>query len=325
MKKLAIWLVLILVFTYSIASVAEEAGDFGAGEASISAIEDGEVLTEDEDTQTEAVEDTSAGAADTDANAQGAVQSPAIRWTYPVSMTALHSEYNRLVNADNKLSETYEPADLEKMTVKRATSAAVYMRKEAARALERMFEAAKEVGYTLYLKSGYRSYGTQATTYNNRLQSNGGKDDGVVAQPGASEHQTGLSCDILNGDYAGRPRMTTDFAQTAEAQWMKENCAAYGFILRYPEGKTDITGIIFEPWHFRYVGKDVAGYVEREGITYEEFTDEWQLAVAEFQGRGGNIDEQIAFEETRVSGGVESIVTDVTGEDGDWEVSLSFY
>lgn len=256
--------------------------------------------------------------------AMGSVERPDVRWTYSISMTTLQSEYNLLVNQDHLLAEDYAPQDLVKMTVKRATSADVYIRLEAASALNAMFDAAKEAGYTLYLKSGYRSYGTQKTSYSNRLASNNGKDDGVVAYPGASEHQTGLACDILNGDYAGRPRMTTDFSETEEAIWMKENCTAFGFILRYPDGKTDITGIIFEPWHFRYVGVDVAMYISRTGMTLEEYTEEWQKALADFEARGGNVEEQILYEYTRVSSGPEAFILDVFGEDGDAEVSLSF-
>ncbi len=252
-------------------------------------------------------------------------EGPAVRWTYAISMAALYTDESKLVNRENLLDETFEPQDLVKMSVKRATSAQVFMREIAATALEGMFDAAKEAGYTLFLKSGYRSYGTQKTTYSNRLESNGGKDDGVVAYPGASEHQTGLACDILNGDYAKRPRMTTDFSETAEAQWMKENCTKFGFILRYPDGAMDITGIIFEPWHFRYVGKEVAGYLTRNEMTLEEFTDEWQLAVAEFQGRGGDIDAQIEYEEVRKSAGPEPYNMNVFGDDGDMEISLPFY
>ncbi len=252
------------------------------------------------------------------------IVAPSIRWTYPVPLSALYAPVNRLVNRDNLLEESYEPADLVKMGVKKATSAAVYMDRVAGEALEAMFEAAKKAGYTLYLKSGYRSYGTQKTTYSNRLASNNGKDDGVVAYPGSSEHQTGLSCDILNAEYAGRPRMTTDFSQTKEAQWMKEHCTEFGYILRYPDNKTDITKIIFEPWHFRYVGKEVASYVMGRELTLEEFFNEWQLAVSEFQGNGGDVDAWIAYESERKNGGPQSYVLDVYGEDGDAEVSLTF-
>ncbi|MCL1855567.1 MAG: M15 family metallopeptidase, partial [Clostridia bacterium] len=160
---------------------------------------------------------------------------PAVSWIFGVSMSALYARESMLVNKNNLLAADYEPLNRVKTAVKGATSASVYMERVAAEALEEMFAAAKDSGYTLYLKSGYRSYGTQKTMYTNRLQSMNGKDDGVVAPPGASEHQTGLGCDILNKDYAGRPRMTPDFSETAEARWMAENSADFGFILRYPE------------------------------------------------------------------------------------------
>jgi len=251
-------------------------------------------------------------------------EGPEIHWMYGVPMTDLYALENMLVNKDNILDKDYEPRDLVKVMVKCATSAAIYMERIAAEALVDMFNAAKDDGHTLYLKSGYRSYGTQKTMYTNRLQSTNGTDDGVVAPPGASEHQTGLSCDILNKNYAGRPRMTPDFTETAEAQWMAENCAYFGFILRYPEDKTDITQFIFEPWHFRYLGRGVAGYIMRNELTLEEFTEQWKEAVLEFESRGGSIEEQIAFEQNRRSTGPASFVLDLWGEDGDAEVSLSF-
>ena len=247
-----------------------------------------------------------------------------VYWTYAVPMSELYSDYLRLVNRDVPLSEDFEPGDLVKINVKRATTAAVQLRKTASTALEAMFTEALSEGYTLLAKSGYRSYGSQKTIYANRLASNGGEDDGVVNPPGTSEHQTGLACDILNTDYAGRPRMTTDFAQTAEAQWMKDNCAAFGFILRYPDEKTDITKVIFEPWHFRYVGRVAASYIMREGLTLEEFTDEWQLAVLQFTGSGGDIDAQIALEKERELQGPDTRVLELYDEEGEAEISISF-
>ena len=229
--------------------------------------------------------------------------------------------------------------------VKRATSAAVYLEETAAKALTEMFNAAaavteyvyvnengkektatydEETGMVLYLKSGYRSYGTQSTTYANYLARNNNVDDGYVAKPGTSEHQTGICADILNGDYAGRPTMTQDFKWTPEAQWMKENCDTFGFILRFLEEKEDVTGIKFEPWHFRYVGKEIASYIMANGMTLEEFTEEAQEAVAEFESRGGDVEEQLAYEYSRLNAPPESYVLDELGEDGDADVSLVF-
>ena len=276
------------------------------------------------------------------------VKEPEVRWTYGVSLTALQSPYLILVNEQNPLDKTFEPSPLVKMTsVKRATSATIYLQEACAKAIEKMFAAALEVqeytyttvnskgeetehtasypnGMVLMLKSGYRKYGTQATIYQNYLARNNGVDDGYVNKPGASEHQSGLCCDILNRDYATREYMTQDFKYTPEAQWMKENCDTFGFILRFLEEKEDVTGIKFEPWHFRYVGKEIASYIMANGMTLEEFTEEAQEAVAEFESRGGDVEEQLAYEYSRLNAPPESYVLDELGEDGDAEVSLVF-
>lgn len=273
---------------------------------------------------------------------------PAVQWTYPISVTALQAKYAMLVNVDNLLEKTYKPAPLIKVkNVKRATSSAVELEETTATALKEMFDAALAVteytytyvdskgkekettvtfesGMVLYLKSGYRSYGTQATIYANYLDRNNGVDDGYVAKPGSSEHQSGFCADILNKKWAGLDRMTQDFEKEAEAHWMKENCAKFGFILRFPKDKEDVTKIAYEPWHFRYVGTEIAGYIMAKGITLEEFTVESKAALEDFIARGGNIEEQIEYEYLSENVPLESNILDVYGEDGDPEVSLSF-
>ena len=93
-----------------------------------------------------------------------------------------------------------------------------------------------------------------------------------VAPPGTSEHNTGLAVDILSGDYYNHhSQIEESFEYDAEAAWMKAHCAEYGFILRYPKDKQDVTGIIFEPWHFRYVGVEIATYIMQNGLTLEEY------------------------------------------------------
>ena len=277
--------------------------------------------------------------------AVAATNVPEVKWDYSLPLFAIQSDYAMLVNADHLLDKSFKPNPQVKVTgVKRATSAAVYLEKTAAEALKMMFEAAAQVseytyvsadgkqkvaeynenGMVLYLKSGYRSYGTQATVYANYLDRNNGVDDGYVAKPGSSEHQSGLCADILNADYAGRPTMTQDFKWTPEAQWMKENCADFGFILRYTEEAEATTGIKFEPWHFRYVGEDIAAYIMAKEITLEEFTEESTAALEDFLARGGNIDEQVNYEFSKVNKAPESFVLDEYGEDGDAEVSLVF-
>lgn len=276
------------------------------------------------------------------------VKEPEVRWTYGVSLTALQSPYLILVNEQNPLDKTFEPSPLVKMTsVKRATSATIYLQEACAKAIEEMFAAALEVqeytyttvnskgeetehtasypnGMVLMLKSGYRKYGTQATIYQNYLARNNGVDDGYVNKPGASEHQSGLCCDILNRDYATREYMTQDFKCTPEAQWMKENCAQFGLILRYTEDGEAATGIKFEPWHFRYVGQEAAGYISSTGMSLEAFTEEWQAALADFEARGGDVKAQLAYEESTKNAPPASYVLDETGEDGDAEISLVF-
>jgi chromosome partitioning protein len=180
-------------------------------------------------------------------------------------------------------------------------------------------------GLRLILKSGYRSYGTQKTTYANYLARNNGVDDGISSPPGASEHQTGMACDVLSVDYnANNKYMNDSFYQTPEAQWMEANCNIYGFILRYPSDKEDITQVPYEPWHLRYVGREIASYVTANSLSLEEFTEQWQEQMEAFVAAGGNVEQQMLLEATRRANGVESTVTEEYGEDGDAEISLTF-
>lgn len=135
---------------------------------------------------------------------------------------------------------------------------------EANAALKRMQSDASAIGLNLKLVSGYRSYNTQYNLYNNYVRINGqAKADTFSARPGYSEHQTGLAFDV--GSTKG------SFANTDESKWLAENCHLYGFIIRYPKGKTNITGYIYEPWHIRYLGVDVASKVKASGLTLEEY------------------------------------------------------
>lgn len=269
---------------------------------------------------------------------------PEITWDFPVPLCEIKSEYAILVNEENPLDQSYTPSHLVKVAnIKRATSASVQLQETAADALKKMFESALLVteytytnekgkqkvaeygsgGMVLYLKSGYRSYGTQSTTYANYLARNNNVDDGYVAKPGASEHQTGICADILNEDYAGRSRMTQDFKYTPEAQWMKENCAGFGFILRFTEEGEAETGIKFEPWHFRYVGEPIAQYIMENGMTLEDFTREAQAAYDDFISRGGDEQAWLRYEQKRINTPL-SYVLDEYDEAGDAEVSLAY-
>lgn len=245
-------------------------------------------------------------------------QETQVEWTYPVSMSALsQAEYVRLVNKDNLLPSDYVPEDLVKIKAKKTSSSAIYMRQVASDALDAMFAAALNDGVTLYAHSGYRSYQTQKTMYSNRLKDNNGKDDGVVAYPGASDHQTGLGIDVISKEWIGK-KFNEGFSQTPEAQWMDAHCAEYGFIVRYPMDKGDITGIIFEPWHLRYVGQEVARYIMDHHLVLEEFTAEWQKAKTDFEAAGGSVQGSLAQEQVPD----QPQVLDETGADGDPEISM---
>ena len=210
----------------------------------------------------------------------------AAQWAYPIPYDLLMtSDYIVLTNKENLLSEDYIPPDLVKLTCKKISSDPIQMREVAANALSDMFAAAKEDGIILYAHSGYRSYRTQKTMYSNRLKKNNGKDDGVVAYPGSSDHQTGLGIDIINKAGIGK-KFTTAFAETKEGKWVAENCWNYGFVVRYQKNKEDITQIMFEPWHLRYVGVQVAQYMHENDLSLEEFTAEWKEAAAEYQAAG---------------------------------------
>ncbi|GEK91682.1 M15 family metallopeptidase [Alkalibacterium kapii] len=152
------------------------------------------------------------------------------------------------------------------------------MRGTAADALKDMFEAAEKEGIILYARSGYRSYDTQVQLFKNYASKHGEEAaNKYSARPGESEHQTGLVMDVTSESV--NLQITSDFGETEEGQWVKENAHEYGFIIRYPEGKSDITGYIYEPWHLRYLGKELASEVYESGLTYEKYLVERGLNI----------------------------------------------
>ena len=145
-----------------------------------------------------------------------------------------------------------------------------YMRAEAAKALEEMFAAAKKDGYDLWVKTAYRSYSNQYATYTWMLQYRGVEEAVYYhAVPGTSEHQTGLAVDIVCK--ASNYENELIFEKTKEYEWLKENCYKYGFTLRYWKDKEHITGYNYEPWHYRYVGVELATYLMEHKLTLEEY------------------------------------------------------
>ncbi len=217
---------------------------------------------------------------------EGAEEVPAMEtsdWDYPLPKELLiNNEYIILANKTHLLEETDVPEDLVKLKCRKISSDPIQMREAAAEALSVMFDAAKQDGIVLYAHSGYRSYRTQKTMYYNRLKKNKGKDDGVVAYPGSSDHQTGLGIDVINKSGIGK-RFTSAFAQTKEGKWIADHCWQYGFIIRYQKDKESLTEITYEPWHLRYVGVQVANYMNERNICLEEFTAEWQAAMTRYE------------------------------------------
>lgn len=178
-----------------------------------------------------------------------------------------------LVNKDFALPEDYIPEDLvvpdipfpfeEDLPKKQ-------MREIAAEPLEKMFQAAEEAGLELYAQSGYRSYERQDAIFASNAGQYGEEEANTFsARPGESEHQTGLTMDVTSPD-AGFD-LTVEFAETEEGRWVRENAADFGFIIRYPKGKEDITQYQYEPWHLRYVGEKAAKEMVEKDITFEEY------------------------------------------------------
>lgn len=171
-----------------------------------------------------------------------------------------------LVNKYIRLPSDYVPNNLESISLDCAISG-MKLVKVAKEAFEKMCYAAKQDGYTIRSMSSYRSYRDQEILYNNYVKKDGvTKADTYSARAGHSEHQTGLTTDIDNVKTA-----YTSFEKTKEFIWMTNNAYKYGFILRYPKDKSDITGYQYESWHYRYVGVDIATYIKEHNITYDEY------------------------------------------------------
>ncbi|NEN84514.1 M15 family metallopeptidase [Paenibacillus elgii] len=193
--------------------------------------------------------------------------------TDDIQVVANPADVAVLVNKTNKLPDSYKPQDLvdpnvpftfkEKLEKRK-------MRKEAAAALEKLFQAAKKDNLPLAGVSAYRSHETQKTVYDRYVKKDGeAAANKYSAKPGHSEHETGLAIDVAGS--SGKCAAQDCFGATKEAKWLAEHAADYGFIIRYPEGKEGITGYQYEPWHLRYVGVDTAKAIVKQGVTLEEY------------------------------------------------------
>jgi len=169
-----------------------------------------------------------------------------------------------LVNKYNNLKENYVP-DLVEMSIIYSVPNQ-YMDKEAYKYFKNMVNDALKEDISIYNISAYRSYETQNRLYSEYLVESGLESTDIKsARPGHSEHQTGLAVDINVAN------SNANFEKTKEYAWLIKNAYKYGFILRYPEGKTYITGYKFEPWHYRFVGIEAALYIYENDITFEEY------------------------------------------------------
>ena len=190
--------------------------------------------------------------------------------------------YARLVNAQNPLDPSYVPPEL--VCVRHAREGReelCLMQKTAADALDAMLDAAEGAGFKgISVTNGYRSYNYQkflyyeyyprkeiaadpALSYGEALA----KVGSYCRAPGESEHQTGLCCDLHDRAIGSQE----DFAFLPASRWLEENAHRYGFILRYPKGKESVTGTVYEPWHYRYVGEGAAAFIYERSLTLEEF------------------------------------------------------
>lgn len=169
-----------------------------------------------------------------------------------------------LVNKYNYLTENFQP-ELNKISVMYAYDDNELIL-ESLNAYKKMWNAAKKENLTLIASSSYRSYDDQKKLWDYRAMIDQKEADLSTARPGFSEHQTGLSIDILTYNAT-----LASFEETKEFKWLEKNSYKYGFILRYPKDKTDITGYEYESWHYRYVGIDIATKIYNENITFDEY------------------------------------------------------
>lgn len=176
-----------------------------------------------------------------------------------------------LVNGQYPLDTKYKP-EMTEITEGRSVDSRIV------EDTKKMLADAQEAGLKMYIISAYRSPDDQKEVFNTTMQDwiNQGENyldayeetKKSVALPGHSEHATGLALDIVSEE---NQELNEKQADTKESKWLAENCYKYGFILRYPTDKSDITGVVYEPWHYRYVGKDAAKEITQKGITLEEY------------------------------------------------------
>ena len=189
---------------------------------------------------------------------------------YKIKLTADTSKNELMLVNKYYLLNDYTPDDLVYISQKYAwgDKNSKQIRKVCYDAFIDMWESAKEDGYQLMINSAYRKPEDQETIYNNYKNKRGEKyADSIAARPGSSEHETGLALDIFSIKNTNK----NTFKDSPEAAWLKDNAHNFGFILRYPLEKENITGYNYESWHYRYVGKKAAKYCYDNDITFDEY------------------------------------------------------
>lgn len=181
-----------------------------------------------------------------------------------------------LVDKEHPVTKEYIPGDLSPIAhfAKDRTPEGRLMRTEAAVAFDTMCDAATAAGYEIVTTTAYRSYDFQASLYSYYVNLEGQEwADINIAQPGTSEHQTGLAADCSSPSVAYE--LVVEFGDTTEGIWLRDHAHSYGFIIRYPKDRQDITGFTYEPWHIRYVGVAAATFIHKNDLTLEEFLQDY--------------------------------------------------
>lgn len=180
-----------------------------------------------------------------------------------------------LINKENPVSRDYKPDDLVpvKYFAPNRSEAGRYMREEAAEQFHKLVEAAAAEGHEIVMTTAYRSYGFQQILWDNYVANEGeAAASRFSARPGQSEHQSGLAVDVSSPSV--EYDLTDRFGEIEEGMWLAKHAHSYGFIIRFPKDREDITGYMYEPWHIRYVGEIIASEIYEKDITLEEFLDE---------------------------------------------------
>ena len=184
--------------------------------------------------------------------------------------------YDVFVNKQRRLPADYIPPDLVRVEVPTILTfeEVNHLRRAASDALSSLVATAEaEQGYELLARSGYRSYATQVSLYQMNVREHG-EDyaSRFSAQPGTSEHQSGLAMDVSSP--VVNYQLVQEFGETDEGIWLADNAHRFGFIIRYMQGKEEITGYSYEPWHLRYLGTELATEIYSHGLTLEEYFTE---------------------------------------------------